>query len=66
MVESLVLQDAILEKYEGLSQGSDVKNAQGGTNYYVDVLYNQSEYIYWMDVHESTLANAGFSSWSNI
>ena len=50
----------ILEKYEGLSQGSDVKNAQGGTNYYVDVLYNQSEYIYWMD-HESTLANAGAS-----
>ena len=50
----------ILEKYEGLSQGSDVKNAQGGTNYYVDVLYNQSEYIYWMD-HESTLANAGVS-----
>ena len=40
---------AILEKYEGLSQGSDAKNAQGGTNYYVDVLYNQSEYIYWMD-----------------
>ena len=51
---------AILEKYEGLSQGSDAKNAQGGTNYYVDVLYNQSEYIYWMD-HETTLANAGAS-----
>ena len=61
MVESLVLLVAILEKYEGLSQGSDAKNAQGGTNYYVDVLYNQSEYIYWMDSYESTLANAGVS-----
>ena len=48
----------ILETFEGLSQASDGKNSQGGTNYYVDVLYNQSEYIYWMD-HEATLANAG-------
>ena len=51
---------SILEKYEGLSQGSDAKNAQGGTNYYADVLYNQSDNIYWMD-HETTLANAGAS-----
>jgi hypothetical protein len=48
----------ILEKFEGLSQASDAKTAQGDTNYYVDVLYNDSEYIYWMD-HETTLANAG-------
>jgi len=49
---------SVLEKYEGLSQGSDAKNAQGGTNYYVDVLYNSSEYIYWMD-HETSLSGAG-------
>jgi len=48
----------ILEKFEGLSQASDAKNAQGDTNYYADVLYQQSKYIYWMD-HETTLANAG-------
>ena len=48
----------ILETFEGLSQASDGKNSQGGTNYYVDVLYNESKYIYWMD-HETTLANAG-------
>jgi len=48
----------ILEIYEGVSQASDAKNEQGGTNYYVDVIYNQSEYVYWMD-HETTLANAG-------
>ena len=49
---------SILEKWEGLSQASDAKTAQGDTNYYVDVLYQQSKYIYWMD-HETTLANAG-------
>ena len=55
---------SVLEKYEGLSQGSDAKNAQGGTNYYVDVLYNQSQYIYWMD-HETTLSGAGAAVTNN-
>ena len=49
----------ILEIYEGVSQASDAKTEQGGTNYYVDVIYNQSEYVYWMD-HETTL-NPGSS-----
>ena len=53
----------ILEVFEGLSQASDAKTDQGATNYYVDVIYNQSEYIYWMD-HETTLANAGSSKTS--
>ena len=48
----------VLETFESVSQASDGKNSQGGTNYYVDVLYNESKYIYWMD-HETTLANAG-------
>ena len=50
----------ILETFEGLSQASDAKNSTGGSNYYVDVLYSDSKYIYWMD-HETTLANAGAS-----
>jgi hypothetical protein len=50
----------ILETHEGLSQASDAKDAQGDSNYYVDALYNRSQYIYWMD-HETTLANAGSS-----
>ena len=48
----------ILELFEGLSQASDAKDASGASNYYADVLYNNSNYIYWMD-HEGTLANAG-------
>jgi len=47
-----------LEKYEGLSQASDAKDSQGNTNYYADVVYANSNWIYWMD-HETTLANAG-------
>ncbi len=50
----------ILETFQGLSQASDAKDASGNSNYYVDVLYRSSEYIYWMD-HEGTLANAGSS-----
>ena len=50
--------ETILETFEGLSQASDAKTATGASNYYRDVLYSQSKYIYWMD-HETTLANAG-------
>ena len=53
----------ILEVFEGLSQASDAKTDNGATNYYVDVIYNQSDFIYWMD-HETTLANAGSSKTS--
>ena len=48
----------ILEKHEGLSQAKDAKSSTGASNYYRDVIYNQSKHIYWMD-HETTLANAG-------
>ena len=48
----------ILETFEGVSQASDGKTAQGSSNYYADVIYNQSKYVYVMD-HETTLANGG-------
>ena len=48
----------VLEVYDSVSKGSDAKTAQGDSNYYVDVLYNQSEYIYWMD-HVATGSNWG-------
>ena len=50
----------ILETHEGLSQASDAKSAQGSSIYYVDYLYANSKFIYWLD-HETTLANAGSS-----
>ena len=48
----------ILEKFEGLSKASDAKNDFGATNYYVTVIENQSEYVYWLD-HSSTMGSAG-------
>ena len=50
----------ILETHEGLSQASDAKSAEGNSLYYVDYLYANSKYVYWMD-HETTLSNAGSS-----
>ena len=46
----------ILETFEGVSQASDAKTPQGNSNYYADVLYQKSEYVYWMD-HETTLGD---------
>ena len=49
---------SILETFEGMSQASDAKDASGNSNFYVDVIYRNSEYVYWMD-HETTLSTAG-------
>jgi len=48
----------ILETFAAVSKGSDAKTPQGGTNYYPDVIYNQSKYIYWMD-HNASGTNWG-------
>jgi len=47
----------ILEKFEAVSKASDAKAQQGGSNYYKDVINNQSSYIRWTD-HP-----AGDSTW---
>ena len=48
----------VLEKFEALSKASDAKTPQGSVNYYPDVIYNSSNYIYWMD-HNSSGSNWG-------
>ena len=48
----------ILEKYDGVSKASDALTDNGTANYYVDVLYDQSEFIYWMD-HPAGATNWG-------
>jgi len=48
----------VLEKFEAVSKASDAKDEFGATNYYVTVIENQSEYVYWMD-HSSTYGSAG-------
>jgi phage tail sheath protein FI len=49
----------ILEKFEAVSKASDSKTSQGSVNYYIDVIYKSSNYIYWMD------HNASGSNWGN-
>ncbi len=49
--------DTVLEKWDAVSKGSDAKTAEGNNNYYPDVLYNSSSYIYWLDFP------AGASNW---
>ena len=48
----------ILETFAGVSQAVDAKTSTGNSNYYADVIYSQSKYVYVMD-HETTLANGG-------
>ena len=48
----------ILERFEAVSKASDAKSPQGDTNYYSDVLYNSSNYIFWMD-HNPSGSNWG-------
>ena len=46
----------ILETFEGVSQAHDAKDASGNSNYYADVIYRTSKFIYWID-HISTLSD---------
>jgi len=46
----------ILETFEGVSQAHDAKSSTGASNYYADVIYRESKYIYWID-HISTLSD---------
>jgi hypothetical protein len=48
----------VLEVYGAVSKASDAKTPQGDINYYPDVIYNKSSYIYWMD-HNSSGSNWG-------
>ena len=50
--------DTVLEKWDAVSKGSDAKTPEGNANYYADVLYNSSAYIYWLD-HPSGATNWG-------
>jgi len=49
----------VLETFSNMSKASDAKTPQGDNNYYPDVIYNKSSYIYWMD------HNTSGSNWGN-
>ena len=39
----------VLERYDAVSKASDALTDEGAANYYLDVLYGDSAYIYWLD-----------------
>jgi len=51
---------AVLEKFSFLSKAQDAKNSDQSTNYYKDVISNQSKYI-WVIDHPSDTTNWGSS-----
>lgn len=54
----------VLETFAFVSQGSDAKKSDGTTNYYKDVINNNSSYIWWAD-HDTSLSDAGETIASN-
>ena len=48
----------VIEKWDAVSKASDAKTPEGNANYYPDVLYNSSSYIYWLD-HPAGATNWG-------
>ena len=48
----------ILEVFEGLSQASDATDSEGNSNYYVDKIRYNSNYLFWTN-HDSTTTEAG-------
>ena len=48
----------VLESFGYLSQASDAKKSDGSSNYYKDVINQQSAYVYWA-AHDSNLTDAG-------
>jgi len=52
------VENEVLEKFEAVSKASDGLTDEGNANYYPDVIYTSSNYIYWMD-HPSGATNWG-------
>jgi phage tail sheath protein FI len=48
----------VLETFSYVSQASDAKKSDGSSNYYKDVINQQSAYVYWAG-HDTNLTDAG-------
>ncbi len=48
---------AVLERFIGVSKASDAKSSVGETNYYVEVMKQKSQYLFWGE-HETEVFNA--------
>ena len=55
------VKNTILEKFADVSKGNDALTEEGNANYYPDVLYSNSTYIYWLD-HPSVGAGTAWGT----
>lgn len=51
----------VLEAFPNLSRASDSKNLDGGTNFYKDIINQQSQFIYWAHDRSTAVSNVGTS-----
>ena len=54
----------VLEKFAFVSKAIDAKNSDGSSNYYKNVINQQSKYIWWMD-HPTGISGWGWTSAGN-
>ena len=54
--------NTVLEKFGYVSKASDARTDDGSTNYYRDVLYNKSKYVYWANHPTANVTNTGWGS----
>ena len=54
------VENEVLEKFEAVSKASDGLTDEGNANYYADVVYTSSNFVYWMD-HP-----AGATNWGSL
>jgi len=55
-----------LEKYQQVSKAGDAKTDSGDNNYYLEVLFRSSEYIYWMDHNPNANTNWGDAATNGV
>ncbi|NDG29657.1 hypothetical protein EB118_06135 [bacterium] len=55
----------VLEKYEGVSKGSNGRSPDGGTNYYKDVINSRSQYIWWAGHDNSNTNPDSATNWGS-
>ncbi len=54
------VENEVLEKFDAVSKASDGLTDEGNANYYADVIYTSSNFVYWMD-HP-----AGATNWGSL
>ena len=58
--------NTVLEKYSFLSKAVDAKNDDGSSNYYVNIINDQSEFIYILHHALDSTGNTDTSTWGSV